>query len=79
MAFGAGTDPGAAMPADVEKRPQRVTRVPRNNDAFTRNLSQKKVARCRDLVCAPGADPGLAVEAFEFIAEEIGIGVVAGR
>jgi hypothetical protein len=31
------------------------------------------------LVCAPGADPGLAVEAFDFVVEEIGIYVVAGR
>ncbi len=28
---------------------------------------------------ATSADPGLAVEAFEFIAEEIGVRVVAGR
>ena len=79
MPFGAGTDAGAAMPAHVEKRPQRVTAIASNDDAFTRNLSQKKVARRRDLICAPGADPGLAVEAFEFVAEEIGICVVAGR
>jgi hypothetical protein len=79
MPFGAGTDPGAAMPADVEKRAQRVTAITSNDDAFTRNLSQKKVARCRNLVCAPGADPSLAVEAFDFVVEEIGICVVAGR
>jgi len=30
------------------------------------------------LVGSPGADPILAVEAFEFVAEDIGVCVVAG-
>jgi hypothetical protein len=76
MPFGAGTNAGTAMSADVEKRAQGVTPVPRNDDAFTRDLAQKIVARRRDLVCPPGADPGLAVKAFEFVAEDIGVCVV---
>jgi hypothetical protein len=79
MPFGAGTDASAAMPANVEKCAQRVTAITSNDDAFTGNLSQKKVARRRDLIYAPGANPGLAVEAFDFVAEEIRICVVAGR
>src|SRR4029077_3029719 len=77
MPFGAGTNAGTAMSADVEKRAQGVTPVPRNDDAFTRDLAQKIVARRRDLVCPPGADPGLAVKAFECVAENIGVCVVA--
>ena len=77
--FGAGTDPCAAMPADVEKRAQRVTAIiSRNDDAFTGHLAQKIVARRGDLVGAPGADPVLAIEAFEFVTKEIGVRVVAG-
>jgi hypothetical protein len=53
MPFSAGADAGAAMPAHVEKCPQRVTAITGNDDALTRDLSQKKVARCRDLVYAP--------------------------
>jgi hypothetical protein len=78
MPFRAGTDARTAMSADVEKRSQRVTPITSNDDALPRDLSQKKVAWRRDLVCAPSADPGLAVEAFEFVPEEFGIGVVAG-
>ena len=74
-----GTDTGAAMPADVEKRAQRVTAITSNDDAFAGNFSQKKVAWRRDLICAPGANPRLAVEAFDFVAKEIRIRVVAGR
>jgi len=73
MSFGAGADASAAMPAHVEKRPQRATRVASNDDAFTRNLAQKIIARRRDLMSAAGADPGLAVEAFEFVAEQVGV------
>jgi hypothetical protein len=76
--FGAGTDAGTSMPADVEKRPQRVALVSRNDDAFTGHLAQKIVARRGDLVGAPGADPVLAIEAFEFVTKEIGVRVVAG-
>src|SRR3984893_430294 len=78
MPFGAGTNAGTTMSADVEKRAQRITPVPRNDDAFIRDLAQKIVARRRDLVGAPGADPSLAVEAFEFVAEDIVVCVVAG-
>jgi len=78
MSFGGGADAGTAVPAHIEKRPQRVTRVTSNDDAFVRNLAQKIVAGRRDLVGASGADPGLAVEALELVAEEIGVSVVAG-
>ena len=78
MSLGGGADAGSAMSADVEKRAQRITLVPRNDDAFTRDLAQKIVARRWDVIGAPGADPGLAVEAFEFVAEDIGVRVVAG-
>jgi hypothetical protein len=78
MPFSAGTDAGAAMPAYVEKRPQRATAVTSNDDAFIGHLADKIVARRRDLTGTPGADPGLAVEAFEFVTEEIAIRVVAG-
>ena len=79
MSFGDGADTGTTMPADVEKRMHRVTGIPRNDDAFTRNLAQKIVARRRNLVCAPSADPGLAVKAFELIAKQIGVCVVTCR
>ncbi len=78
MPLGAGTDSGPAMPADVEKRQQRVTPVTRNDDALTGNIAKKIVARRRDLVGPPDTDPVLAVEAFEFFAEEIEVCVVAG-
>src|SRR5579864_2079765 len=78
MPFGAGTNAGTTMSADVEKCAKRVTPVPGNDDAFTRDLAQKIIAWRRDLVGAPGADPGLAVESFEFVAEDIGVCVVAG-
>ena len=78
MSFGAGADAGTAMPAHIEKRPQGATPVASNDDAFTGDLAHKIVTRRRDLVGAPGADPGLAVEAFEFVAEEIMVRVVAG-
>jgi len=48
MSFWAGANAGAAMSADVEKRPQRVTPVARNNDAFTSDLAQEVVARLRN-------------------------------
>jgi hypothetical protein len=66
------------MPADVEKRQQRVTPVTRNDDALTGDIAKKIVARRRDLVGPPDTDPALAVEAFEFFAEEIEVCVVAG-
>src|SRR5258708_39473318 len=62
MSFGAGADARAAVPADIEKRPHRVTRVARNNDAFTGDIAKKIISRCGDLVGAPGADPVLTVE-----------------
>jgi hypothetical protein len=67
------------MAANVEKRLQRIIPITRNDYAFTRDLAQKIVARRRNLVGSPGADPGFAVEALELVAEEIGVGVVAGR
>ena len=79
MSSSVGADAGTAMPANVEKGPQRVTRVASNDDAFPRELSQKIVAWHLDLVRAPSADPSLAVEAFEFVAEQFGVSVVAGR
>src|SRR5581483_5029556 len=79
MSFSAGADAGAAMAAHVEKGSQRATRVASDNDAFIRDLAEKIVARLRNLVDAPGANPTLTVEAFELGAEEIGICVVAGR
>src|SRR5579864_2982449 len=66
MPLGEGTHACTTMPADIEKRAQRVTPVPRNDDAFTRDLTQKIVARRRDLVCTPSADPGSAVETLQF-------------
>jgi len=78
MSLGARADAGAAMPAHVEKRLQRATPVASNNDAFTRDLAKKIVARLRDLVGATGANPGLAVEPFEFVTEKTRVRVVAG-
>src|ERR1035437_7190998 len=78
MSFGAGADAGAAMPAHVEKRPQRAIFVASNDDAFIRDRAQKIVARRRHLIGAADADPGLAVEAFQFVAEKVGVRVVAG-
>src|SRR5215469_3128814 len=66
------------MSADVEKRPQRVTPVARNNDAFTSDLAQEVVARLRNPTYMPDADPVVAIEAFEFLVEQIGVSVVAG-
>ena len=57
VSFGAGADAGTAMPAHVEKRPHRASAVTSNDDAFTRHLANKIVARRRNLVGAPGADP----------------------
>ena len=79
MSFAAGADAGTAMPAYIEKRPQRATPVASNDDTFARDFAEKIVARRRDLVGSPGADPVLAVEAFEFVAEEIRVCVVTGR
>src|SRR6185369_93753 len=76
MSFAAGADAGAAMPAHVEKCPHRSTPVASNDDAFTCNLAHKKVARRWNLVGAPGADPGIAIETFELVAEKIRVGVV---
>src|ERR1700690_3152149 len=78
MSFGAGADACTAMPAYVEERPHRATPVTSNDDAFARDLAHKIVARRGNLVSAPGADPRIAIEALEFIAEEIRVGVVAG-
>src|SRR5271169_4455411 len=78
MSFGGRADAGTAMPAHVEKRLQRASPVASNDDAFTRDLAEKIGARLRNLVDAPGADPGLAVEAFELATEEIRVRVVAG-
>jgi len=78
MPLGAGTDSGPAMSADVEKRQQRVSPVTRNDDALTGDIAKKIVARRRELFGPPGADPVLAVEAFEFLTEEIEVCVVAG-
>ena len=79
MSFGVGADASTAMAANVEKRLQRIIPITRNDYAFTRDLAQKIVARRRNLVGSPGADPGFAVEALELVAEEIGVCVVAGR
>src|ERR1700720_515076 len=76
MSFIAGADAGTAMPAHIEKRLQRATRVASNDDTFARNFAEKIVARRRDLVGSPGADPVLAVEAFKFVAEQIRVSVV---
>jgi hypothetical protein len=77
MSCRAGADPGTAMPAHIEKPPQRAIPVASNDDALPRDLAQKVIARRRDLVGASGADPGLAVEAFQLVAEEIRICVIA--
>ena len=66
------------MPANIEKRPQRISRVTGDDDALTSGLAKKIVARRGYSVRTPGADPVLAVEAFEFLPEQIGIRVVAG-
>jgi len=66
------------MPAHIEKRPQRVIPVTRNNDAFTGDIAQKVVTRLRDPVYTPGTDPVMTVKAFEFFAKEIGVRVIAG-
>jgi hypothetical protein len=79
MPLGAGTDAGTTMPTHVEKRPQRAALVASDDQAFTGDLAQKIVAWSRDLIGAPGADPGLAIEAFDLVAEKIGIRVIAGR
>jgi len=50
----------------------------RNNDAFTGDVAQKVITRRWDPVYTPDTDPVLAVEAFEFLAEQIGVRVVAG-
>jgi hypothetical protein len=78
MSLGAGADAGATMPADIEERPQRVIFVTRNNDAFTGDLAQKVVSRLWNPVYTPSANPVVAVVAFEFVAEEIGVSVIAG-
>src|ERR1017187_5735849 len=57
MPLGAGADARATMPAHVEKRPHQVILAASNNQAFPGNLAQKIIARSRDLIGAPRADP----------------------
>ena len=78
MSFCVGANAGATMTADIEESPQRVISVTCNYDAFTGDVAQKVVARLGNPVGTPGADPVVAVEAFEFFAEEIGVRVVTG-
>lgn len=66
------------MTADVEESPQRVISITRNYDAFTGDVAQKVIAPLWNPVGTPGADPVVAVEAFEFFAEQIGVRVVTG-
>jgi hypothetical protein len=79
MSFGSGADAGTAMSTHVEERPHRATPVTSNDDAFIRDFAQIIVSRRWYLVGAPGANPSLAVEAFELVTEEIGVGVITGR
>jgi hypothetical protein len=79
MSLRAGANAGAAMPANVEEPPQRAISVTRENDAFACDLAEKVVTRLWNPVYMPDADPFLAVEAFEFFAEEVGVRVIAGR
>jgi hypothetical protein len=73
-----GAEAGTAMATHVEKRPQRVSRVASNDDTFARDFAEKKVARRRHSISSSGTDPILAIEAFEFVAEEIRVSVVTG-
>src|SRR5262249_44897761 len=77
--FALGTDAGSAMPAHVEKRPHRAGLVTGENDAFARHLTREIISGGGNLVGASGADPRLAIESLDFVAEKNRVRVVAGR
>src|SRR5579862_2439105 len=77
MSLRVRAESGTAMPAHVEKRPQIIVAIPSNDHTLAGYLAQKIVSRRRDLIDAPGTNPGLAVEALEFIPEQIRVSVVA--
>src|SRR5260370_36821361 len=65
------------MPAHIVERVDRVRRAARDDDAFARDMAQKVIARIRNRLRAPGADPACPVEALHLLPENIAARIVA--
>src|SRR5438270_8158352 len=66
----------ATMPAHVVKSADSLIVIAGNDNALASHLTQEVVARICNLIGAPSAYPGLAVEALHFVAEDLRIGVI---
>src|SRR5438094_3120675 len=75
MAVGLIADARAAMTADVEQRVHLSRSVAHDDDAFAGERAREVVARVRNLIGAPGADPAIEIETFELTAIEIRVGI----
>src|SRR5207249_4571834 len=72
VALRISTDSRAAMTADVEQRVNAAVLAARDDEAFGRNRTREVVARIRNLVGAPGADPAIEIEALKLHSIELG-------
>src|SRR6478736_321269 len=65
--------------ANVVEGAHGSARIACDDDAFARDLAEEVVAGLKNGIDAAGAEPAAEIKAFQFGAEEGGIGVVARR
>src|SRR5207302_3794665 len=67
------------MPADIVEGADAALLVAHNDDAGIGNLTEEIVARVRDLICTPGAEPHVEVDGFHLPPKMISIRVILLR